>query len=239
MKQTNSKKLKGLLVALASSSLLVGCDVFDDDDDPVVITPPPANISYEVTVTNLTNAQPLSPVAVALHASESAWEFGMEATEQFEYLTEGGDNSFLLGLSWVVDSASGAGPIGPGLNETITVTTTDSTANLLTVATMLVNTNDAFSGLTALDLSSMQVNDSMSFRLGAYDSGTEANSEAAGTIPGPADGGEGFNAARDDVNFVARHPGVVSQDDGLGSSVLTEQHRFDNPVIAVTVTRTE
>ncbi|MFT5808172.1 MAG: hypothetical protein ACI9LG_002473 [Moritella dasanensis] len=32
----------------------------------------------------------------------------------------------------------------------------------------------------------------MTYNLPAYDAGTEANSEAVGTIPGPADGGEGL-----------------------------------------------
>jgi hypothetical protein len=73
----------------------------------------------------------------------------------------------------------------------------------------------------------------------AYDAGTEANTEAKGSMPGPADGGEGFNAARDDVNFVHIHPGVISQYDGLADSVLMPSHRFDNPVLAVTITRTE
>jgi hypothetical protein len=73
----------------------------------------------------------------------------------------------------------------------------------------------------------------------AYDAGTEANSEAKGTMPGPADGGEGFNASRDDVDFVHIHPGVISMYDGLADSVLGASHRFDNPVLAVTIMRTE
>jgi hypothetical protein len=74
--------------------------------------------------------------------------------------------------------------------------------------------------------------------LPAWDAGTEANSEASGTIPGPADGGEGYNATRDDlVNFVAIHRGVISADDGLNSSILDESHRFDNPVARVMIER--
>ena len=45
----------------------------------------------------------------------------------------------------------------------------------------------------------------------AYDSGTEANSEAAGTIPGPVDGGQGFAPVRDDpVDRVLMHSGVLT-----------------------------
>ena len=85
----------------------------------------------------------------------------------------------------------------------------------------------------------MAVNDSMAMMLPVYDAGTEANSEAAGTIPGPADGGEGFNAERDDADTVSYHPGVVSSQDTLPDSVLMAEHRFDNPVARLIITRVE
>ena len=88
-------------------------------------------------------------------------------------------------------------------------------------------------------MSSLAVNESLSRTSFSYDAGTEANSEAAGTIPGPADSGEGFNEMRDDINRVAMHPGVVTQDDGLASSVLTSQYKFDNPVAQIVITRTQ
>jgi hypothetical protein len=112
-------------------------------------------------------------------------------------------------------------------------------ATYFTAATMLVNTNDAFSGLTGIDISTMAVDDKKSWRLNVYDAGTELNSEAMGTVPGPADGGTGFDASCDDVDFVGYHSGVVSQDDGLSSSVLTQAHRFDNPAVKLTITRTK
>lgn len=204
-------------------------------------TPDPAPVisSYEVTVHNLTNAQPLSPVAVALHSEGSLWTIGEAASEELEYLTEGGDNSFLLGLSSLAATASGTGPIGPGSSETISVSIEDNSEALISVVTMLVNTNDAFSGVNAQSLADLAVGDSWNAYGRVYDSGTEANSEAAGTIPGPADGGAGFDATRDDVDVVAMHPGVVSNEDGLSQSVLTQAHRFDNPAIKITITRTE
>lgn len=80
--------------------------------------------------------------------------------------------------------------------------------------------------------------DDMTWRTIAYDAGTEANTEAAAHIPGPAGGGEGFNVARDDIaDRVAIHSGVVSQDDGFAASDLTGQHRFDNPVAQVRIER--
>jgi len=199
--------------------------------------PTPVDVSYEVTVTNLTNSQPLSPAAVVLHADGHLFSVGEVPSVALEQMAEGGMNSGVLALGMA--SASGADAIGPGGSETISVTIQDVTNAKLSVATMLVNTNDAFSGLDALDLSTFAVGDSWTATAGVYDAGTEVNSEAAGTMPGPADGGEGFNATRTDTGYVAMHPGVVSGDDGLTNSVLTVQHKFDNPAVRIMVTRIE
>jgi hypothetical protein len=88
-------------------------------------------------------------------------------------------------------------------------------------------------------LSGLSVGDTWSAYTSVYDAGTESNSEAQGTIPGPADGGTGFEAERDDVDFVGMHSGVVSMDDGLATSVLTQAHRFDNPAAYIVITRME
>ncbi|MFD2165054.1 spondin domain-containing protein [Thalassotalea euphylliae] len=242
-KQTFYKSLVASVTLLA----LTGCPFDDDDDDsptPVAMpdpapAPTPTEYSYEVSVINLTNAQPLSPIAVALHAENQLWTVGSPATEALEILAEGGDNTMFLAQEGILASGSGEGVVMPGMSGSVSVTTTDETATFVSIATMLVNTNDAFSGLTGLDLSSLEVDSSRSYTLGSYDAGTEGNTEAAGTIPGPADGGTGYIAERDDVDFVAMHPGVVSMDDGLTTSVLTQAHRFDNPTIRVTITRTK
>ncbi|MBE1298459.1 MAG: hypothetical protein GJ680_00920 [Alteromonadaceae bacterium] len=236
---------KAQLALLVAASLgLAACS--DDNDNAVeVVTPAPAPAptpvlsSYDVTVTNLTNAQPLSPIAVALHAEGQLWQIGAEASEELEYLSEGGDNSFLLANAAVVASASGMGIVAPGASETISVSIEDNSEALITIATMLVNTNDAFTGLNAHSLASLGVGETMTRTTFVYDSGTEANTEAMGTIPGSADGGTGFDAMRDDAGFISMHPGVVGNDDGLSTSVLTQAHRFDNPAMRISITRTE
>jgi hypothetical protein len=53
-----------------------------------------------------------------------------------------------------------------------------------------------------------------------------------------AAGGEGFNALRDDMDFVRIHPGVISAQDGLAGSDLSGDHRWDNPVVKLVVTPT-
>ena len=237
-KQIKANKLRiALLLALPVILTACGDDEVEVIREVIVEVPAPVDVSYEVTVTNMTNSQPLSPVAVVLHASGNLWSIGGVPSVELEMMAEGGDNSGLLALGMA--ASSGAAPIGPGSNETISVTVQDVTDAKLSVATMLVNSNDGFSGLNAWDLSQLAVGDSWSTTARVYDSGTEINSEASGTMPGPADGGEGFNPMRNDTGFVAMHPGVVSGDDGLSSSVLTVQHKFDNPAIRIKVTRTE
>jgi hypothetical protein len=238
---TKSKLTKVLFMTVFA----LGLSACSDNDTippvtPPVVEPEPEVIEYGYTieVTNLTYAQPLSPIAVLLHGDEKLWSAGEEASEALEKLAEGGDNADFIALDSALAAMSSDEPVGPGSSTSISISTTDDSATFLTVATMLVNTNDAFTGLTGIDISAMEVDDNKSWNLNVYDAGTEADNEEAGTIPGPADGGEGYNEARDDVDFISLHSGVVSQDDGLTNSVLTQAHRFDNPAIKLTITRT-
>ncbi len=219
------------------------------DDDNVAVTappppPPPAMASFNVTVTNLTNAQPLSPIAVIAHQiGYTLFTVGSAATVGLEELAEGGDNSALLAEAdanaMVVTSTSGGAPIGPAGSETVSIDllNSDRVGLRISVATMLVNTNDAFTSVnTAVD--TMAIGDVLTFDTVAYDAGTEADTEMAADIPGPVGGGTGFDAARDDqADRVTMHSGIVSQDDGLATSDLTEQHRFDNPVARISIER--
>lgn len=237
-----SIQIKRLCVCLLPIVLLSACDDKDSSSSMVneVVTPPaPVNYSYQLTVTNLTYAQPMSPIAVALHNEEQFWEVGLPSSEALEIMAESGENSDLLAQEYVLSGASGAGMLMPGMSETIDVTLTDTMPTMFSVATMLVNTNDAFTGVNAMDIANLAVGESISLTTSSYDAGTEKNTEQAETIPGPAGGGEGLNAMRDDVDFVAMHPGVVSNEDGLTMSALTFDHRFDNPTLKVVIERTE
>ncbi|WP_462178035.1 spondin domain-containing protein [Pseudoalteromonas gelatinilytica] len=227
-----------IILALSASLAAFG----DSDNNEVEVTDPVMPVmSYEFTVqvTNLTNAQPLSPIAAIAHSGGMLWQIGEPASAALELMAEGGDNSELLATDFAMASSSAESPLPPGEQVTLMLSTEQLNSLKISLATMLVNTNDAFTGLNAIDVSSLAVNESLSRTSFAYDAGTEANSEAQGTIPGPADSGEGYNEMRDDINRVAMHPGVVSQDDGLTNSVLTSQHKFDNPVARITITRTQ
>ena len=230
-------------VALAAS-VLVACGSSNDDDDDVV-----EEARFDVQVVNLTQAQPISPVAVMLHNSGfNSFIDGETASPALELLAEGGDNSDVLGevqaASQHVASGSTAGPVMPSTSsETLsfTVPSEDLGDLRLSVIGMLILTNDAFTGTNAANISGMDVGDSRTMTGPTWDSGTEANTETAATLPGLA--GEGFNAARDDlIDRVRFHQGVVtsaSADFGLASSDLTEIHRFLNPTTRIIVTRVE
>lgn len=240
------RQLRSLSLTAIAALFVAACD--NDDDvvaQPAPPPPPPAMASFDVTVTNLTNAQPLSPVAVIAHQDGySVFTVGAAATVGLEELAEGGANGALIAEAdadaSVLVTASGTGAIGPAGSETIRVEVLESDLPglLMSTSTMLVNTNDAITGTNAVDISALAAGDSLTLTTIAYDAGTEANDELALNIPGPAGGGEGFNAARDDIaDRVAMHVGVVGSDDGFASSNLDNQHRFDNPVARVRIER--
>lgn len=252
-----------LLTIAALAFVLTACGSDDDPTPTPTPTPMPTpeptptpvtmvTYGYSVKVINLTNAQPMSPVAVVLHGDGYApFMVGAPASVALETLAESGANADLLteadANAAVMASASGAGVIGGGAMESIAIETTMPEGTMpameLSLVTMLVNTNDAITGITGVDVSNLAMGDSMSMMLTSYDAGTEANTESADTIPGPAGAGgaqEAFNAARDDViDKVLAHPGAITYDDGLATSALNANHKWDNPVIRIMITRTQ
>ncbi|WP_102798653.1 spondin domain-containing protein [Bowmanella denitrificans] len=239
MNVLNNKPMLCLWVCAASLS---GC--FDGNDNNTAMTPmpqpepEPLMVSYEVTVDNLTQGQPLSPITLILHSEGTLWEIGQPASVALEKVAESGDNADLLALDMAMASASGEGLTMPGNAQTITINIEDVTNAYLSVAAMLGKSNDAFTGLNAQGLAGLMVGESWTLFTNAYDAGTEANTENMASIG--AAGGEGFSEVRDDArNMVTMHPGIVSMDDGLATSALTQEQRFDNPVARIRITRTQ
>lgn len=234
-------KVKSTLILSTLALLLSACGSDNNSNDSVV-TPPPTpdtSVQFEVSVTNLTHNQPLSPIAVAAHTQGSYWQLGEPSSEALELLAESGDNTEFLAAEHTLTAASDSAPLPAG-DDTLVLISAPSIEGLkLTVATMLVNTNDAFAGLNAIDVSHMSAGQTLEFSVFALDAGTEANTEALGTIPGPADGGEGFNTEREALNKITVHSGVISAQDGLASSILNASHRFDNPVALIEIERVQ
>ena len=229
-------RTKTIGLTVVASALLAGCGSSSSHDQVDMRT-------FQIQVSNLTANQPLSPIAVVIHQSGyQAWVDGQAASTALEMLAEGGDNTSLLANaanhSAFLGSESGAGAIGPGSSESVQFTVDANGDVNLSVVTMLVNTNDAYTGVNATSISGLATGEHLQIKAPVWDAGTESNTETAGSIPGPADGGEGFNAARSDSNDRVRfHSGVISNQDGLSGSVLSADHRFDNPAARITITR--
>ena len=232
-----------LTLAMTAVLGLVGCG---DSDEGIS---DPANMDqsmiYNVSVVNLAYNQPLAPIFVALHDHEYvAWTEGLAASSALEMMAESGDvaslNSDANNSANVQASAVGNGIVGPSGEDAVMLTVDgDNMPSHITVASMLVNTNDAFVGVQSYALGELSVGDSVVIPGYVWDAGTELNTEAAGTIPGPADSGEGYNAERESADRVRIHAGVISADDGLVDSVLDSSHRFLGPVAHVVVTRAQ
>jgi len=170
--------------------------------------------TYKVTLTNNTSGQVMAPMAAALHNKIfHVFQEGEMASVGLEHLAEGGAPTALLeelGVNPdVYDAQAGKNTedtvIKPGKTATTMLETSESGA-CLSVASMLVFTNDGFAGADCVDLDGMEVGDKKTVNLNTYDAGTEQNTETAATVPGLK--GEGFNATRDDSDVVSPHSGI-------------------------------
>lgn len=217
----------GITVSLSSLFLFTGCP---DSSD--------STRTYKVSLKNLTFAQALAPAGIIVQNDSTnfkAFEIGATASVGLETLAEGGNPQVLLDeaeTANVLYTNALSGLTTPGSTNEITFTV-DNEDLKLSIASMLVKTNDAFVGAKDIDLN---FTGTKTFNLNVYDSGTELNDELASTLPGL--GGEGFNSNRNDSNdFVTLHTGVVTADDGLSTSGLSFSDRWDNPAAVLTIER--
>lgn len=239
----NNSRIKIGAIALGAMFLAAcnGSSVNDDNNDS------DQDAQFEITTTNLTNGQPMSPVAVIMHSSGfNNFIDGEVASVAVETLAEAGDNSQVLSEAKnasqhiVSDSAGAVAPSEIGTTLTLDVPQAQLSDLRLSVMSMLIRTNDGFTGLNATDISNMAVDSSKMFYAPTWDAGTELDDEVAVNMPGT--GGEGFNATRNDrIDRVRIHNGVVtnaSSEFGLSTSDLVETDRFLNPTSRVVVKRT-
>ena len=194
---------------------------------------------YEVTVTNLTVGQPLTPFVLATHRGDHGiFREGRPASFGLQQLSENGGVPVLAGeLAGVhrvgTVAVVGAAPIAPGASVTSTVLVTDRYERV-SLAGMLVCSNDGFGGISGAELPE-DVGDSTSIGAMAYDAGTEINTEAYADIVPPCDGMGGSGMS----NPALAEGGVVHMHDGItGAGDLTvAQHGWNGPVANVTITR--
>lgn len=202
---------------------------------------------FEVTITNITKAQTFTPQYVATHKkSYSLFTLGMPASDSLELLAEGGNTMPLMedirstsgGLSRYGEVLTVPGLLGPG--ETTTFVIKGHYKNYyLSLAAMLLPTNDAFVALSAVKLPRKG---SVSYYATAYDAGTEKNDQICLNIPGGADcSGEGHSMSSDlDEGYVYIGNGFqyLGDMDADGNMILKPaMYDWNNPVALITITR--
>ena len=239
-----------------TSDLTVEAHGWDTDAPVMRITVTQVGLipSYEVVIENLTGTQPLTPAVVATHGSAlRIFARGEAASPAIQNLAENGAvpvlHQALSGDPAVVDAvvaaAGGPPPIMPEAAVTTTVTG-GSGATHISVAAMLICTNDGFSGVAGLKLPTT-IGESVMHRASGYDAGTERNTEDFADLVPPCQGLRGVSS--DDTGTGTGNPdlaegGVITHhmgvDGDLPTSDLTvETHGWDTeaPVVKITVTR--
>ncbi len=172
--------------------------------------------TYEIRITNLMRAQIMSPPVVAAHAgSVTMFLAGQRASDGLAALAEDGDPSALAaslaGATGVTSVAVGDGAVLPGVTQRLTVTV--AAGDVLSVASMLVTTNDTFVGVDRLTLTGAR----QVVLAPAYDAGTEVNSEDCDFIPGPPCGSGGMRDTRGAERHIYISTGIQGEGD-VGSS---------------------
>ena len=207
---------------------------------------------YRVTVTNLTETQPMTPPVVASHSrfvalfrTELPAPRGVREIAEngnLDPLTEALERSRLVS-DFAVGVAGDPPPLMPGASVTVEVEA-DRFRRRLSMASMLICSNDGFTGLDSVKLP-RRVGETVSYTTRGYDAGSEINTEDFADIVPPCqalrgvsseDAGTGeSNPELAEGDVVRLHPGI---DGSLPTSDLTvADHGFEQPVARVEITR--
>ena len=208
---------------------------------------------YEVTVTNITPGQPITPPLLVTHSKDvSLFTVGETASEQLQQLAENGNAKLLVeklnGKSGVTDIVTGSvGHLIPAndpgdtdlqYSETFTVSA-DGKTKYLSFASMLVCTNDGIAGIDSVRLPYFSEKTVYAM---AYDVRTEMNTEdfadlvppcAAESGTSSSDKGTGAtNPAIAEDGVIIPHPGIFGDDD-----LSQRAHGWDGPVVRIDIVR--
>jgi len=189
-----------------------------------------AQTGVEITVTNLTRGQSFTPIFAASHTGEVAlFRLGEPAIPALAELAEGGSPGPLMDLAAasraVTDYTASEGLLGPG--ESITLILNSRPNDRISVAAMLIPTNDTFfaaNGVTVPPQGTVTV------RAPGYDAGSEPNDELCDNIPGPVCGGEGNSPDAGGEGFVHITAGIQ----GIGD-LEPADYDWRNPVADIVI----
>ena len=188
---------------------------------------------YEVTITNLTRGQVITPPVVASHvAGFDLFTLGAPASPELVALAEDGDFGLLLaslgGQPAVYETVAAAGPILPGTSVTVEISAPGLFRRISAVG-MLATSNDAFFSVRDV---AVPLLGAVTYEGVAYDAGSENNSESCAFIPGPPCGNPHVRDTTGAEGFVHVHAGIHG-----GADLVPAQHDWRNPVAQVTIRR--
>ncbi|MEO0972517.1 MAG: spondin domain-containing protein [Pseudomonadota bacterium] len=192
--------------------------------------------TFEVAVTNITPGVQFTPILVVAHSSDVAlWDLGAPASDELAFLAEDGDTTPLQDVlatlpELVSDFGATEGLTDPGVSASVIVEG-GGEFNRISVAAMLLPTNDSFVGADSLP-APRRVGTSRTFFVAGLDAGSEPNDEVCANIPGPTCGGAGASPGEGGEGFVHVSRGIA----GIGD-VSVAQYDWRNPVARVTITR--
>ncbi|MGQ0607631.1 MAG: spondin domain-containing protein [Chloroflexota bacterium] len=220
-------EIRPIIVVLMSTALIATAFVA-----PVTAS---SHRTYEVTIVNRPDrGQPMTPPLIATHSSEvNLFEVGAAANLGTQEIAENGNLAPMLAhlamepnVSAVVAAAA---PLAPRrapsfgtFSDRVTLTITAAPgADFLSWESMLICTNDGFTGVDSLPLP-IGVGDTVSVLTAAYDAGTEVNTEDFADIVPPCQALAGVSSGEPGsgmTNVLLSEGGVIHHHAGVDGDV--------------------
>lgn len=216
-----------------------------------------ASRMYDVTIQDLTTGQPLTPPVVATHRGKNQlFRVGQPASVGVREIAENGNNAPLLAFldadpfrRIAAFDQAGDGPLVPAgkpgsgmhLDEVMFTIRGSKRARYLSFVSMLICTNDGFTGVNSLRLP-RKVGGEVERETAGYDSRTERNTEDFAHIVPPCQGliGVSSGEAGTDVSDPdLAEGGVISHHRGIrgGADLVPAVHGWRDPVARISIER--
>lgn len=200
-----------LTAAVVAATLALSACSSDDDNTST----PAEAVSYQITFTNLSQGQLMTPPVVAIHdPSVHLFQVGETATDAVRDIAEMGNNAALVAFATAAENTSvvsdagvaGAGPFASG-GTVMTSLTTDQSDHVFSAVNMVICTNDGISGFDSISLPTD--NEPLTLTAMAYDAGTRQNQNDSETFfPPPCRSGDVVEApVNDPREAIVQHPG--------------------------------
>lgn len=207
--------------------------------------------TYKITITNLTAGQPFTPPVLLTHTKRTGiFTVGETASEEIQAIAENGNSTPLqmaLGNDVNVHQVvAGMVPLVPANNPGQTgfessatfKITTHRSAKFMSFASMLICTNDGFTGLDSVRLPSHR----KTVYSVAYDARTETNTEDFADMVPPCQ--DLIGVSSDDVgtgmtNPILTEDGIIIPHVGIigGIDLFPEVHGWSDPVAMIEIER--